>query len=841
MSLHGFTDDEYEADDNQPTLISKLDLSSPLHLHPNDSATLTVVFVKLKGTKDYQVWSCAMLLALEGKNKTGFIDGSCRRSNTHEVLGRQWDRVNDVVLGLILNSISEELFLGQFFSKRAKHVWDELKETYDKVDGYVTFNLHHKINSLSQNGSSIADYYHRLNAMWKQFDALVQLPRCTCHAADDFKKHNQLMKLMSVYVIISREESHRVVSSSGVGASQRSQSSIFISNVGNRADFGKRNDNNNSSNQGVQNFNRRFVNNNNSVGSSSNSFSDDQISKLITLIKENSLNSTGKGVQANMAGTNQHLTYIDKDLINVIDISYLGITVSHPNGTEACITKVGNMVLNKTLTLYDVLVVPEYYVSLMSVHKLARDNNLIVAFDESKCFVLPQDLRDLKVLRTGSQIDGLYYFDKGIHVVCSLTKGVWHSRLGHPSEHVLKVYMLKSKDEVFECILVFYNLLKNQFGKSVKIFRSDNGTKFTNKTCETFCANNGIIHQTSCVYTPQQNGTVERKHMHLLNIARSLMFQEGLSLRLWCECFLTACYLINRLPSSVLNGDSPYKLFSSRSEKCVLVGYSSVKKGYKLYSLERKQFIFSRDVKFVENVFPFKTITTSDHSQDLDHSNFFNNLDVEIPDTPYDKERVANKSDSDGSNSSHDGSPTFDHQEDAEMPSYGSNGSATKNEMAATPEDTNNSSEGVIGDVQHTEAENNDAQPVRRSERSSVFPKRYNDFVVDSKVKAMNKEMDALYKNDTWDITDLPIGRKSIGGKWVYKIKYKSSGEIERYKARYVVKGYNQKEGIDFDETFSHVVKITVYMDFPEGYFSPDDKRVCRLKKSLYGLKQALI
>ncbi|GKD07914.1 hypothetical protein Tco_1187599, partial [Tanacetum coccineum] len=114
-----------------------------------------------------------------------------------------------------------------------------------------------------------------------------------------------------------------------------------------------------------------------------------------------------------MAGANQHLTYTDKDLVNVIDISYLGIIVSHPNGTKACITKVGNMVLNKTLTLYDVLVVPDNCVSLMSVHKLARDNNLIVAFDESKCFVLPQDLMDNNLR-------------------------VWHSRLGHPSEHALK-------------------------------------------------------------------------------------------------------------------------------------------------------------------------------------------------------------------------------------------------------------------------------------------------------------------------------------------------------------------------------------------------------------------
>ncbi|GJX07891.1 ribonuclease H-like domain-containing protein [Tanacetum coccineum] len=104
------------------TLISKLDISDPLYLHPNDTTALTVVSIKLKETENYQVWSCAMLLALEGKNKIGFIDGTCKRSNTDEVLGKQWDRVNAIVLVWILNSISEELFLGQIFSKRAKYV-----------------------------------------------------------------------------------------------------------------------------------------------------------------------------------------------------------------------------------------------------------------------------------------------------------------------------------------------------------------------------------------------------------------------------------------------------------------------------------------------------------------------------------------------------------------------------------------------------------------------------------------------------------------------------------------------------------------------------------------------
>jgi len=95
-------------------------------------------------------------------------------------------------------------------------------------------------------------------------------------------------------------------------------------------------------------------------------------------------------------------------------------------------------------------------------------------------------------------------------------------------------------------------MAKAQFGAKVKIIRSDNGAEFTSNPIKKIYRDNGIIHETSCADTPQQNGTVERKHRHILNVARALRFQANLPLEFWGECVLTAAYLINRTLTALL-------------------------------------------------------------------------------------------------------------------------------------------------------------------------------------------------------------------------------------------------------------------------------------------------
>ncbi|KAJ4747387.1 Retroelement pol polyprotein-like [Rhynchospora pubera] len=569
--------------------------------------------------------------------------------------------------------------------------------------------------------------------------------------------------------------------------------------------------------------------------------------------------------------------------------------------------------------------------------------------------------------RVGSHC-GAHYF---LTIVDDHTRAVW-------------VYLMAEKSETSHLLKSFCKMVQTQFGVTVKCIRSDNGLEFQSHHMKQFYAESGILHQTSCVFTPQQNGRVERKHRHILNVARALRFQANLPLEFWGECILTAAYLINRTPTQVLSNKTPYELlfgkapsyaavrnfgclcyiksrtsdkFESRSRKCAFVGYPYGKKGWKVFDLETQEFIISRDIIFCEDVYPFSEMTSKNapasdlsgqnaprvgQSDDAMFIQLANNR--RTIDHLLDNERVEAR----GSSHVFDDSESTD---DQSAPTSGLSAPALSSESAPTssrsaPASPSESAPALPGESAPVSLDESalasgpsapaSSQNAPTSEqvaprRSRHPPARLQDYIcytakcdpsyahptstatsgtpypiahyvncdkfsvahrkflaaITAKKepdhfgeamkdinwrKAMQTEIEALERNNTWSIEDLPSNKKAIGCKWVYRIKYNSDGSVERYKARLVVLGNRQVEGIDFKETFAPVAKMVsvrtflavavakdwelhqmdvhnaflhgdlheeVYMRLPPGFASKYPGKVCRLRKSLYGLRQA--
>lgn len=218
----------------------------------------------------------------------------------------------------------------------------------------------------------------------------------------------------------------------------------------------------------------------------------------------------------------------------------------------------------------------------------------------------------------------------GPYRVTSLTRASYFLTIVDDHSRGVWVYLMKEKGEAGDLMKMFCQMVKTQFETCVKIIQSDKGTELL--SIHRYYEENGILFQTSNTNTPQQNGRVERKHRHILEKARALRFQGGLPLHFWGECILTAAYLINRTPTPLLDGKTPYELlyrkkphldnlkglgclcyahyktrdkFDERGKRCIFIGYPHSKKGWKVYDLKERWVFVSRDIIFYENVFPY--------------------------------------------------------------------------------------------------------------------------------------------------------------------------------------------------------------------------------------------
>ena len=195
------------------------------------------------------------------------------------------------------------------------------------------------------------------------------------------------------------------------------------------------------------------------------------------------------------------------------------------------------------------------------------------------------------------------------------------------------VHFFKHKYEVFDVFVKYYNVILIQIHAKPKILRSDNGGEYISVAMKQFFCDYGLVHQTSCPDTPQQNGVAERKNLTLLEIARALMFETHIPICFWPETIATATYLTNRLPTKILNFQTPFptlntftpvpsfhslppRIFgcvvyvhlSSRvrnkfepwAVNCVFLGYDTTQKGYRCYDPVHNKLYTTMDCDFFE-------------------------------------------------------------------------------------------------------------------------------------------------------------------------------------------------------------------------------------------------
>lgn len=196
------------------------------------------------------------------------------------------------------------------------------------------------------------------------------------------------------------------------------------------------------------------------------------------------------------------------------------------------------------------------------------------------------------------------------------------------------IFPLINKSDVLSQFVKFCAFVKTHFDSHIKVFQTDGGGEYNSKAFANFLDSQGILHQCTCPYTPQQNGVAERKNRHVVETAITLMSVASLSKSFWFHSVAHSCFLINRMPCKSLQMLSPYELLfhkppdlsilkvfgsscypylrpythdklDSRTTKCVFLGYALGYKGVICYSIEQNRLWISRHVVHDETSFPF--------------------------------------------------------------------------------------------------------------------------------------------------------------------------------------------------------------------------------------------